>query len=185
MNNRDDLSWEEIKSEEIVQDEWINIRRSAYRFPDGSVFEPYYSYSRKNFVVVVAIDINGNIICVRQYRQGIRKVTCEFPAGGIEKGEDPFESAKRELREETGYESDNWQHLITVPENATLADNYAHVYLAVNSRKVTEQKLDDTEFLNVEIYSPADLEQIIKEGNFEQCVHVMAWYMAKDKMHQR
>ena len=46
--NRDDLIWEEVKTEHIVQDEWIDFRRSAYRFPDGTVFEPYYSYSRRD-----------------------------------------------------------------------------------------------------------------------------------------
>ena len=45
--------------------------RSAYRFPDGSVFEPYYSYSRRDYVVIVASDEDGNYLCVRQFRQGI------------------------------------------------------------------------------------------------------------------
>ena len=53
-NDRKDLIWEEIKTEHIVKDEWIDFRKSAYRFPDGSVFEPYYSYSRRNYVVIVA-----------------------------------------------------------------------------------------------------------------------------------
>ena len=51
--NRDDLAWEEVEVEHIVQDEWIDFRRSAYRLPDGSVFEPYYSYSRRDRKSVV------------------------------------------------------------------------------------------------------------------------------------
>lgn len=50
----ENLAWEEVRTEHIVQDEWIDFRRSAYRFPDGTVFEPYYSYSRKDYVVIVA-----------------------------------------------------------------------------------------------------------------------------------
>ena len=83
--NRDDLIWEEVKTEHIVQDEWIDFRRSAYRFPDGTVFEPYYSYSRRDYVVIVASDEEGNYICVRQFRQGIGEVTTEFVAGGLER----------------------------------------------------------------------------------------------------
>lgn len=83
-NNDSDLVWEEIKTEHLIQDEWIDFRRSAFRFPDGSEFEPYYSYSRRNYVVIVATDEEGNYICVRQYRYGIKEVTTEFPAGGIE-----------------------------------------------------------------------------------------------------
>ena len=82
---KDPLEWEELKTEHIVQDEWIDFRKTSYRFPDGSVYEPYYSYSRRDYVVIVASDPEGNYLCVRQFRQGIRKVTTEFPAGCVEK----------------------------------------------------------------------------------------------------
>ena len=102
-----DLKWEEIKTEHIVQDEWIDFRRSVYRYPDGRVFEPFYSYSRRDYTVIVAQDTDGNYICVRQFRQGIKEVTNEFPAGGIERvsgqeygsaeyAETAIEAAKRE-----------------------------------------------------------------------------------------
>ena len=47
--------------------------------------QPFYSYSRKDYVVIVASDTDGRFLCVRQFRQGIRQVTNEFPAGGIER----------------------------------------------------------------------------------------------------
>ena len=75
---KDPLEWEELKTEHIVQDEWIDFRKTSYRFPDGSVYEPYYSYSRRDYVVIVASDPEGNYLCVRQFRQGIRKVTTDF-----------------------------------------------------------------------------------------------------------
>ena len=104
----EELIWEEISTEHIVRDEWIDFRRSAYRFPDGTVWQPYYSFTRRDYAVVVASDEASRYLCVRQFRQGIHEVTTEFPAGAIEKkdGEDPaaaaLEAAKRELREETG-----------------------------------------------------------------------------------
>ena len=85
--NRDDLVWEEIKTKHIIKNEWIDFRESTYRFPDGTEFEPYYSYSRRDYVVIVPFDTDGNLICVRQYRHGIRQVTTEFPAGGIERSD--------------------------------------------------------------------------------------------------
>ncbi len=187
---KDPLAWEEVSTEHIIQDEWIDFRRSAYRFPNGEVFEPYYSYSRRDYVVIVASDMDGNYLCVRQFRQGIKKVTTEFPAGGIERkdgreygpsgdlsAEDALAAAKRELREETGYESDEWRHLITVPSNATLADNYAYVFAAGKCRKVSGQSLDETEFLNVRKFSVQEIEDMIAKGEFEQAVHVMAWLL--------
>ena len=144
----EELIWEEISTEHIVQDEWIDFRRSAYRFPDGKIWQPYYSFTRRNYAVVVASDEEGRFICVRQFRQGIKQVTTEFPAGAIEQkdGEDPqtaaLRGAQRELREETGYVSDTWRPLLTIPSNATISDNYAYLFAAENCRKVTGQELD-------------------------------------------
>lgn len=192
IGDGENLAWEEVSREHIVQDEWIDFRRSAYRFPDGSVFEPFYSYSRRDYVVIVASDEEGQYICVRQFRQGIKKVTTEFPAGGVERtdgrqygsgrgssaSEDALEAAKRELLEETGYESDDWRYLLTVPSHATIADNYAHIFAAGNCRKSGSQNLDETEFLNVRKYSAAQIEEMIASGGFQQAIHIMAWLLS-------
>ena len=79
----DGLAWEEVSRETVVRDEWIDFRRLSYRLPDGKVAGPFYSYTRSDYAVVIAIDEEGRYICVRQYRQGIGEVTTEFPAGGI------------------------------------------------------------------------------------------------------
>gem|GEM_PF-297958 len=215
-DGEEDLAWEEIRMEHVVKDEWIDFRRSAYRFPDGSVFEPYYSYSRRDYVVIVASDECGNYLCVRQFRQGIKKVTTEFPAGGIErtdgrecgaehigqeaerraqgatcstqraecgtrKAEDALEAARRELLEETGYESAEWRHLLTVPSNATMADNYAYIFAAENCYRSGSQHLDETEFLAVRKYTASEIEEMIEKGEFQQAVHIMAWLLAQKK----
>lgn len=191
------LEWTEVSCEHVITDEWIDFRRSAYRFPDGSVFEPFYSYSRKDYTVIVPVDEKGRLICVRQYRQGIERVTVEFPAGGIERrdgkeyragavkaedAEDALEAAKRELLEETGYVSGDWEMLIRIPSNATMADNYANVFLARGCRRRGGQDLDDTEFLEAGLYEEAQIEAMIKDGSFAQAVHVMAWLMAKERL---
>ena len=213
-NDNKELAWEEISCEHIVQDKWIDFRRSAYRFPDGREFEPFYSYSRRDYVVIVATDEDGNYLCVRQFRQGIGEVTTEFPAGGIERkdgreyvershsgeddgavteitqddgeeksrvsAEDALEAASRELMEETGYESDEWEHLLTIPSNATIADNYAYIFTAKNCRKVAGQSLDETECLNVILHTEDEIEKLVHGGDFKQAMHVTAWLLSKD-----
>ncbi len=188
------LVWEEVSCEHLVQDEWIDFRRVAYRLPDGKVWSPYYNYSRRSYVVIVPETEHGTYLCVRQYRHGIREVTTEFPAGGIEtKGdaadydrsvpaEDALEAAKRELLEETGCVADSFTPLITIPSNATIADNYACCYLAKGCRPVARQHLDETEFLNAIELTGDDIDTLIKTGNFQQAIHVMAWLLAKEKV---
>ena len=81
--------------------------------------------------------------------------------------------------EETGHVSDDWTHLISIPSNATISDNYAHVYMARNCRKAGEQHLDETEYLNVVKLSAEEIEDLIRTGKFQQAVHVMAWLLAR------
>lgn len=189
---RDPLAWEEISTEHIVTDQWIDFRKSAYRFPNGRVFKPFYTFSRRDYAVIVASDTEGRFLCVRQFRQGIRRVTTEFPAGGIERkdrkepgphgrgtAEEALAAARRELREETGYESEEWRLLLAVPSQATVADDTAWLFEAKNCRRVAGQSLDETEYLRVKTYTAAEIEAMIAGGRFEQAVHITAWLLAR------
>ena len=200
MDEREKLAWEPVKTEPIVQDRWIDFRKTEFRMPDGSLLGPFYNYSRRSYVVIIASDEAGRFLCVRQYRQGIGRVTTEFPAGGIEPGggsgqdvapdfitqpdegadeEEALEAAVRELREETGYVSDCWSHVITAPSDATISDNYAHIFRAKNCRKAGGQELDDSEYLHVELKSPEQIDGLIREGGFQQIVHMLGWMLVK------
>ncbi|MCI6637153.1 MAG: NUDIX hydrolase [Bilifractor sp.] len=189
MKKDEDLIWTPISIEHIVQDEWIDFRKVKYRYPDGREFEPFYQYSRRDYSVIVPVTEDGKFLCVRQFRHGIGQVTTEFPAGGIESGsrgsaetDDAHESAlgcaKRELREETGYVSEDWIPLVSIPSDATLSDNYAYLFLARNCRKISGQRLDETEDLEPEILTGEQIENLIQEGKFQQSVHVMAYLLA-------
>ena len=193
MQSDKELEWKQVSCEHIVEDEYIDFRKCAYELPDGTVFEPFYNYSRRDYAVIVATDEDGKFICVKQFRHGINKVTVEFCAGGLErldgkeygscndpaKVEAALDGAKRELLEETGYESDDWKFLLRIPSNATLADNYANLYLAKNCRKVGGQNLDDTEFLNVHLYTKQEIEDMIQSGDFPQASHVLAYLLSE------
>ncbi|QFJ53775.1 NUDIX hydrolase [Pseudobutyrivibrio xylanivorans] len=193
MHSDDELVWELKSCEHIVEDEYIDFRKCEYKLPDGTIFGPYYSYSRRDYVVIVATDEAGKFICVKQYRQGIERVTAEFCAGGIERldgkeygscntkaqVEATLDAAKRELLEETGYESDEWKFLLKIPSNATMADNYANIFVAKNCKKVAGQNLDDTEFLNVHLYSRQEMDEMIQSGDFPQAMHVLALLLAE------
>lgn len=189
----ENLEWKEVSCDHLVQDEYIDFRRSEYLLPDGTTFGPYYSYSRRDYVVIVATDEEDKFICVKQFRHGIKQVTVEFCAGGLERldgkeygsrndtaqVESALDAAKRELLEETGYASEDWKFLLSVPSNATMADNYAHLFVARNCKRVSEQDLDDMEFLNVVLCDRAKVDEMIQSGEFPQAMHVLALLMAE------
>ena len=197
MDNKD-LTWKLKEAKHLAQDEWIDFRACDYELPDGETIGPVYNFSKHSFSIIVATDEKGRFICVRQYRHGIDEVTTEFPAGAIEykdksdvpyitfdniiaTEEDAFETARRELKEETGYVSDNWKHLMTAPSNATLSNSNVHIYCADNCRKVTGQELDDTEFLNVELIDEKELNHRLYEGDFKQTIHMLAYFLYKQQ----
>lgn len=182
MDREDDqhLSWSLVSQKSLVKNEWIDFRQSVWRFPDGREIGPFYTGSRKDYVVIAARDTDGNYVCVRQFRQGIGEVTTEFPAGGIEQGEDPLSAAKRELSEETGYESQNWKLLSKIPSYATVSDNYAYLFSAQNCRKVSDQHLDSIEFVDVETLTEGELRDLIRQDRFQQAVHILAYFRDRE-----
>ena len=191
MNPADKKLWlTEKMTECLFTDRRLTLLRTVYEAPDHRDLGPYYSLKLGSYAVIVAVDEVGNFICVRQFRQGIRQVTTEFPAGGIvvASGEETvsvetaFHNAKRELLEETGYVSGSWTHLFTVPANSTLADNYAFLFLATGCVKQSEQKLDKTEYLEAASYAPGELEAMIRSGDFQHPIHILAWYLAKERL---
>ena len=190
------ITWKKTRTETVLKDRWIDFKRRYYIMPNGEEIGPFYTYSKRDYVVIVATDENGNYICVNQYRQGIDELTTEFTAGGVEvfdsatentevygnvPEEQAFQTAVRELREETGYASDDWEFLMTLPSHATINNDYAHIYRARNCKKVGGQELDSTEFINVRIITPEELAGLVKAGDFKQAMHVLAWYASRER----
>lgn len=96
------------KEEILYSGDFINLIREVYSLPNNRTItrEKIVKNGGKDSVIIVATDSNGNYILTFQTRIN-DKIIAEFPSGYIENGEDVIETAKRELKEETGYVSDN------------------------------------------------------------------------------
>jgi ADP-ribose pyrophosphatase len=99
-------------------------------------------------VGILVIDDEDKIWLVEQYRFPIAKNLLEIPAGKIDKGEDPEQTAKRELEEETGIVSEELVSLGKIYTTAGFSDEVIHLYLAKNIT-ISSQKLDEDEFLDI------------------------------------
>lgn len=105
-----------------------------------------------DWVNVIARTVDHEIVVVRQYRFGIQDITAEIPGGMIDPGEDPLVAAQRELREETGYESDQWRALGNVQPNPAFHDNLCYHFLADHAVPVGPPNLDAGEDIRVETW---------------------------------
>lgn len=99
-------------------------------------------------VGILALDENNNVLVVRQYRYAFGRTLLEIPAGKLEKGEDPYQAAMRELREETGAACEKLQSLGEIFPTPGYCDEIIRLYLARDLRW-GEMDLDEDEFLTV------------------------------------
>lgn len=131
--------------------------------PDGRTVI-YDFLKHKGAAAVIPVLDDGRILMVKQFRNAIDRYSLEIPAGGRDSADEDFEiAARRELEEETGYKSDNLEHLISIVTAIAYCDEKIEVYVAKNLEK-TQQNLDEDEFIDVKPYEVSELIDMIANG---------------------
>ena len=158
----DQLFEKELSREYPFKGKIFDVAVCAAELPDGTkVRRDVVCHS--GGVCVIAIDENGMVPMVRQYRYGVSDVTLEIPAGKLEKGEDPLEAIRRELSEETGYTADEIIPLHIDYSSPAMLSEIIYIYLA-RGLHGGKQHLDEDEFLEVEKYSLSELVDMVMDG---------------------
>jgi 8-oxo-dGTP pyrophosphatase MutT (NUDIX family) len=119
--------------------------------PNGARIDDYYVFEKKSAAIIVAMDKNNNLIIKKEYRYPIDEFLYELPGGTIEELEEPLQTAKRELLEETGYEAKEWKLLGKNYDYPTKDTNCVYIYLAKDICKVAEQNLEISEDIEMEM----------------------------------
>lgn len=166
MKNGKLKPWEIISRREVfVAKPWITVEAQQVKLPDGRVISDYHWIDLKDYVMVFAQMADGKVIVERQYKHGVGRVTLTLPAGAIEDGEPPLEAAKRELLEETGYTSDDWQSLGTYVPHGSYGCGRAHPFLARNARWEATPNSGDLEDMEIVTMEVKELWDAVRSGD--------------------
>ncbi len=159
----------------------IDMYQDTIRVANGKVVQ-YDFIAHKGAAAVIPVLEDGRILMVKQYRNALDRFTVEIPAGGLDTAEEPhYEAAMRELREETGYTTENLELLIVLNTTVAFCNEKISVYVARISGEAGEQDLDEDEFVNVVPYELAELERMIYAGEIMDSKTIAAIMAYKNK----
>ena len=158
----------------------IDFYQDTMQLPNGNTAD-WDFISHKGAAAIVPVDKDGKIIMVRQYRNAIEKYSLEIPAGGINPGEDMKTCAARELEEETGFRSNQVEHLIDLYTTVAFCNEKIGIYYTKDLIP-SRQNLDEDEFVTIERYTVEELVQLIFDGIIDDAKTISAVLAYKTKM---
>ena len=166
-----------ISQETVFSGRVIEIRVDTLLMPDGKQITREV-VQHPGAVAIVPIDIEDNVLLVRQYRYAAGQSLLELPAGVIESGESPDDTAQRELREETGYASQNLRALGGVYSSPGFCTEFLYLYIA---RDLVPGRLpgDEDEDITVEAIPMSRVDRLIRLGEIQDAKTVAGLLMAR------
>jgi ADP-ribose diphosphatase len=155
MSQSDPKPWQRLRSEPHATTRIFDVTRDIYRHPDRSKEQDFFVINAPDWVNVVALTPDHQLVLVTQFRYGINAFSLEIPGGVIDRGEDFVAAGLRELREETGYVGGEARLLGSVHPNPAMQSNRCHLVLVENARLQAELEWDPDEELAT-ITKPVD-----------------------------
>ncbi len=165
-------------NEEVFSGRLLKVQRDHVTLPNGNDTTREY-IRHPGAVAIVPLLADGRVVLVKQCRYPLRTLLWEIPAGKLDHGEaeDPDECARRELSEETGYEAQSWQRLLSIATTPGFSDEIIHLYKAWDLQKFA-QHTDEDEFIGVQAFTPQQLRAMVAAGELYDAKTLCALYAA-------
>lgn len=175
------MAWKVLETLKLFESKMFSFYQEKCQLPDGRIMPKYFKLGFSDWVNVVPLTSNKEIITIWQYRHGIGDYFWEVPGGSTHPGgqEDPLLAAQRELLEETGYVSDEWQYVGYHHPNPALLTNKMHTYVAHNCKYQQPPQLDPYEDLSVKLQSIEDVYKLLAAGKIQHSLMIASLALAR------
>ena len=160
-----------ISSKIIYQNPWIDVVEDVVKLPSGKV-NIYGKILAKGISVgTIPLDYELNTWIVGQFRYPIQKYSWEIPIGGGLFSVPPIETAKRELKEETGLKANNWRELLRLNTSIAVSDELAVVYVATDL-EIGNPCFDETEKIRIKKLPFSKVIDMVMSGEIFEAISV-------------
>lgn len=166
--------WTPLQTEILQDCAVFTVSRTATRSPRTGDTHDFFRIDASDWVNVVPLTREGEVVMIRQYRHGTGEVTLEIPGGIVDPGEQPQVAAGRELVEETGYRASKLVSIGATSPNPAIFGNRVHTFLATDLEQVGEPENTGTEETVVELVSEQRLRRIVREGGVDHALVIAA-----------
>ncbi len=161
-------SWKTLERRTLLNhSKFLVVEEHTVELPDGRIIADWPWIITPDYINVTAVTEEGLFLCFRQTKYCVDGVSLAVVGGYLEPGEDPLAAAKRELREETGYEAAEWLALGRFPVDGNRGAGVAYPFLATGARRVAEIDADDLEEQELLLLSRAEIEAALDAGEFK------------------
>jgi ADP-ribose pyrophosphatase len=171
--NHEAESWETIESKEIADCRVFKVRENFSR--SGSKTGKFFVIENPDWVNVVAVTKNSEVVLIEQFRHGIEEVVLEIPGGMIDTGEAPETAARRELLEETGYSAAEFVFLGKSRPNPAINNNWLYHFVAVEAEKTEDVKFDEHESVVTRLDPLTAIPDLVKSGEITHSLVLAAF----------